>query len=75
MISCQVLIITFHADNSIERKRQRDREWHAIMSAEQWDEINKKRHEARQRNKGQNVTPNVLGGDETHRFKIVLSMH
>ncbi|KAJ1279056.1 hypothetical protein BS78_04G125800 [Paspalum vaginatum] len=57
------------AGNSIERKRQRDRERHAKMSAEQRDEINKRRREAstnsRQQNKGQNMTPNVSGdGDE-----------
>jgi len=60
------------AGNSIERKRQRDRERHATMSVEQRDEKNKKRREARQRIKGQNVMPNVSGGDETHQFNIIV---
>ncbi|WVZ98131.1 hypothetical protein U9M48_043606 [Paspalum notatum var. saurae] len=47
--------------NAIEHRRQRDRERCAAMSAEQMNELNKRRREVRQRNKGQNGTPNVLG--------------
>ncbi|WVZ63159.1 LOW QUALITY PROTEIN: hypothetical protein U9M48_012816 [Paspalum notatum var. saurae] len=46
---------TIHAK---ERKRQRDRERYASMSVEKRKEINKKRREARQRNKGR---PIILG--------------
>uniref|UniRef100_A0A804U956 Uncharacterized protein n=1 Tax=Zea mays TaxID=4577 RepID=A0A804U956_MAIZE len=51
--------------NSIERKRQRDRERRATMSAEQRNEYNNKRRQMRQRNKGQNVMPAISGdGDK-----------
>ncbi|AQK64980.1 hypothetical protein ZEAMMB73_Zm00001d013988 [Zea mays] len=49
------------AGNSIERKRQRDRERRATMSVEQRNEYNNKRRQMRQRNKGQNVMPDVSG--------------
>ncbi|PWZ37109.1 hypothetical protein Zm00014a_013946 [Zea mays] len=49
------------AGNSIERKRQRDRERRATMSVEQRNEYNNKRRQMRRRNKGQNVMPDVLG--------------
>ncbi|XP_020400069.1 uncharacterized protein [Zea mays] len=53
------------AGNSIERKRQRDRERRATMSVEQRNEYNNKRRQMRQRNKGQNVMPDVSGdGDK-----------
>ncbi|KAL5678919.1 hypothetical protein ACJX0J_005304, partial [Zea mays] len=52
---------TSSAGNSIERKRQRDRERRATMSVQQRNEFNKKRREERQRKKGQNVMPNVSG--------------
>jgi hypothetical protein len=54
--------------NSIERKRQSDRERRATMLVEQRNEYNNKRREMRQRNKGQNVMPSVSGGDETHQI-------
>jgi hypothetical protein len=47
------------AGNSIERKRQRDRERRATMLVEQRNEYNNKRRQMRQRNKGQNVMPDV----------------
>ncbi|PWZ10632.1 ATP-dependent DNA helicase PIF1 [Zea mays] len=50
------------AGNSIERKMQRDRERRATMSVEQRNEYNNKRRQMRQRNKGQNVMPDVSGG-------------
>jgi hypothetical protein len=56
------------AGNSIERKRQRDRERRATMSVEQRNEYNNKRRQMRQRNKGQNVMPDVSGGDETRQI-------
>jgi hypothetical protein len=59
---------TSSAGNSIERKRQRDRERRATMSVQQRNEFNKKRREERQRKKGQNVMPNVSGGDETRQI-------
>uniref|UniRef100_A0A804U9Y7 tRNA (guanine(9)-N(1))-methyltransferase n=1 Tax=Zea mays TaxID=4577 RepID=A0A804U9Y7_MAIZE len=49
------------AGNSIERKRQRDRERRATMSVEQRNEYNNKRRQMRRRNKGQNVMPDVSG--------------
>ncbi|AQL03309.1 hypothetical protein ZEAMMB73_Zm00001d045848 [Zea mays] len=53
------------AGNSIERKRQRDRERRATMSVEQRNEYNNKRCQMRQRNKGQNVMPAISGdGDK-----------
>ncbi|PWZ18901.1 hypothetical protein Zm00014a_027680 [Zea mays] len=52
---------TSSAGNSIERKRQMDRERIATMSVEQRNKFNKKRRETRQQNKGQNVMPNVSG--------------
>ncbi|AQK75317.1 hypothetical protein ZEAMMB73_Zm00001d018231 [Zea mays] len=56
---------TSSTGNSIERKRQMDRERIATMSVEQRNKFNKKRRETRQRNKGQNVMPNVSGdGDK-----------
>jgi hypothetical protein len=61
------------AGNSIERKRQRDRERRATMSIEQWNKFNKKHREACQW--GQNVMPNVLGGDETHQISINMYVH
>jgi hypothetical protein len=61
---------TSSAGNSIERKRQMDREWIATMSVEQKNKFNKKRCETHQRNKGQNVMPNVSGGDETDKIYI-----
>jgi hypothetical protein len=51
---------TSSGGNSIERKKQRDRERRATMSVEQRNGFNKKRREMCQRNKGQNVMPNVL---------------
>ena len=56
------------AGNSIERKRQRDRERRATMSVEQRNEYNNKRRQMRQRNKGQNVMPAISGGDETRQI-------
>ena len=47
-----------------ERKRQRDRERHASMSVEKRDEKNKKRREARHRNKGPQVITGSATGDE-----------
>ena len=38
------------------------------MSVQQSNKFNKKRRETRQRNKGQNVMPNVSGGDETRQI-------
>jgi hypothetical protein len=38
------------------------------MSVEQMNEFNKNRHDARQRNKGKYMMPNVLGGDETRQI-------
>lgn len=56
---------TSSAGNFIERKRQMDRERIATMSVEQRNKFNKKHRETRQRNKGQNVMPNVSGdGDK-----------
>lgn len=56
------------ADNLIKRNRQRYIKRRAKMSVEQMNEFNKKRREARQRNKGKYMVPNVLGGDETHQI-------
>ncbi|KAL5647771.1 hypothetical protein ACJX0J_042126, partial [Zea mays] len=53
------------AGNSIERKRRRDRERRATMSVEQRNEYNNKHRQMHQRNKGQNVMPDVSGdGDK-----------
>ncbi|ONM52829.1 hypothetical protein ZEAMMB73_Zm00001d019382 [Zea mays] len=52
-------------DNFIERERQRHRERRAKMSVDQRNELNKKRCEARQQNKGQHMMSTVSGdGDE-----------
>ena len=59
---------TSSTGNSIERKRQWNRERRATMSVEQRNEYNNKRCQMRQRNKGQNVMPDVSGGDETHQI-------
>ena len=58
-----------------ERKRKRDKERYDAMSVEQKNEKNKNRREARQRNKGHNVMPNVSGGDEQHPLLIIKSAH
>ncbi|KAL5647573.1 hypothetical protein ACJX0J_041928, partial [Zea mays] len=56
---------TSPTDNFIERERQRHRERHAKMSVDQRNELNKKRREARQQNKGQHMMSTVSGdGDE-----------
>ena len=47
-----------------ERKRQRDRERYAAMSEKKRDEKNKKRREARQRNKGRPMMPGSSTGDD-----------
>jgi hypothetical protein len=56
---------TSPADNFNERERQRHRERRAKMSVDQRNELNKKRRDARQQNKGQHMMSTVLGGDET----------
>jgi hypothetical protein len=56
------------ADNLIKRNRQRYIKRRAKMSVEQMNEFNKKQREARQRNKGKYMVPNVLGGDETRQI-------
>ena len=38
------------------------------MSVDQRNELNKKRREARQQNKGQHMMSTVLGGDETSQI-------
>ncbi|PWZ34171.1 hypothetical protein Zm00014a_031851 [Zea mays] len=53
-----------------ERKRKRDRERYAAMSVEQKNEKNRKRREARPRNKGHNVMPNVSGGDQNEQLRL-----
>jgi hypothetical protein len=68
MIMADPVKNTSSAGNSIERKRKMDRERIATMSVEQRNKFNKKRRETRQQNKGQNVMPNVSGGDETHKI-------
>ena len=56
---------TSPTDNFIERERQRHRERRAKMSVDQRNELNKKRRDARQQNKGQHMMSTMLGGDET----------
>ena len=55
-------------DCSIERKMQKQREWRANLLTEQRNELNKKRREARQQNKGQHMMSTVSGGDETRQI-------
>ncbi|ONM17793.1 hypothetical protein ZEAMMB73_Zm00001d003825 [Zea mays] len=52
---------TSPTDNFNERERQRHRERRAKMSRDQRNELNKKRREARQQNKGQHMMSTVLG--------------
>ena len=47
-----------------ERKRKRDKERYDAMSVEQKNEKNRKRLEARQRNKGLSIEPLSSRGDE-----------
>jgi hypothetical protein len=59
---------TSPTDNIIERERQRHRERRAKMSVDQRNELNRKRREARQQNKGQHMMSTVSGGDETRQI-------
>ncbi|PWZ37531.1 ATP-dependent DNA helicase PIF1 [Zea mays] len=52
---------TSPTDNIIERERQRHRERRAKMSVDQRNELNRKRREARQQNKGQHMMSTVSG--------------
>ncbi|AQK60686.1 hypothetical protein ZEAMMB73_Zm00001d053905 [Zea mays] len=52
---------TSPTDNIIERERQRHRERRAKMSVYQRNELNRKRREARQQNKGQEMMSTVSG--------------
>ena len=42
------------------------------MSVDQRNELNRKRREARQQNKGQHMMSTVSGGDEKVKFLIVI---
>uniref|UniRef100_A0A804UFR8 Helitron helicase-like domain-containing protein n=1 Tax=Zea mays TaxID=4577 RepID=A0A804UFR8_MAIZE len=56
---------TIDFTNFATQERQRHRERRAKMSVDQRNELNKKRHEARQQNKGQHMMSTVPGdGDE-----------
>jgi hypothetical protein len=55
-----------------ERKRQRDKKRYASMSIEQKNENNRKRREARQRNKELPIKPESSRGDENLNFVNVI---
>jgi hypothetical protein len=55
-------------DCLIERKTQKQRERRAKLSIQQSNELNEKRREACQQNKGQNMMPNAPNGDEIRQI-------
>jgi hypothetical protein len=55
-------------DCLIQRKTQKQRERRAKLLVGQRKELNKKHHEARQRNNGQNMMPNAPRGDEIRQL-------
>ncbi|ONL92436.1 hypothetical protein ZEAMMB73_Zm00001d027245, partial [Zea mays] len=60
---------TSPTDNIIERERQRHRERRAKMSVDQRNELNRKRREARQQNKGQHMM-STMSGDVDEKVNV-----